>query len=260
MSWTIVFIFCSIIFLVMAVFHLIYLPFPASDSSNTQPIERGEKKQNKNLNFLHHYFNVFKLFFTQKDIIPILAFILLYRFGEGMIAKMIPPFLLNSPETGALGISTIDLALIYNTFGAIGLIVGGILGGWLIARYGLRKCIWPMALAINVPNLLYVYLAYAKPQLIIVGVAVTIEMIGYGVGFAAFMMFLITISKGENKTSQYAIATGIMAFGLMVPGAVSGYLQEWLGYQHFFIAVTILTIPGMITLLFIPLENQTESE
>lgn len=263
-SWTIVFIICFLIFLALAGFHLWYLPRPASDSHRKLRQQETIAAQNTNITFLCHYFNVFKQFFAQKDIIPILAFILLYRFGEGMIAKMITPFLISAPDTGALGISTINYSLIKSTFGGIGLIVGGIFGGLMIARYGLRKCIWPMAIALNVPNLLYVYLAYAKPELTIIGIAVigivvTVEMIGYGFGFSAFMMFLITISKGENRTSLYAIATGIMAFGLMVPGAVSGFLQEWLGYQYFFIAVTIVTIPGMITILFIPIEEQEKS-
>ena len=250
-SWISVFAICACIFAALSLFHIWYLPRPRSDI---------KKEITSGMSFGKYYLSIFKEFFAQKKIISILAFIFLYRFGEGMIAKMIPPFLRGFPETGALGISTLDYGILKGTFGTIGLIVGGIFGGWMIARYGLRKCIWPMALALNVPNLLYVYLAYAKPELIIVGVAVTLEMIGYGVGFAAFMMFLITISKGENKTSLYAIATGIMAFGLMVPGMVSGFVQEWLGYQYFFIAATILTIPGMIMLFFIPLENQTDSE
>ena len=247
LGWISAFALCALLFTVLTIFHYRYLPYPASDLHISTDIS-----------FFRHYIAVIKQFFTQKKVMPVLAFILLYRFGEGMLTKMVPPFLLGSPETGALGISTLDFGIIKSSIGTASLIAGGIIGGWLIARYGLRKCIWPMALALNLPDLLYVYLAYAKPALPHVSVAVAAEHFGYGIGFSAFMMFLITVSKGKNKTSLYAIATGIMALGLMIPGMVSGFIQEWLGYQNFFVCTALLTIPGMITIFFIPLEENIE--
>jgi PAT family beta-lactamase induction signal transducer AmpG len=145
-----------------------------------------------------------------------------------------------------------------DVIGLSGLIVGGIISGWLIAKYGLKKCIWPMALALNLPNVGYLYLAIAQPGLAVAYPLVVLEQLGYGIGFTAFMVFLMYIAKGPYKTSHYAISTGFMALGLMLPSMLSGLLQSALGYVNFFILVLLLTIPGFVLLLFIPLEEQTE--
>jgi PAT family beta-lactamase induction signal transducer AmpG len=121
-----------------------------------------------------------------------------------------------------------------------------------------------MALAMNLPNIFYVYMAYTQPSLTLVYPLVSLEQFGYGFGFTSFSVYLMYISQGEYKTSHFAISTGIMALGMMLPGIVSGYLQNLLGYPLFFILVCLLTIPGMISLLFIPLKadnrNQTMSK
>ena len=77
------------------------------------------------------------------------------------------------------------------------------------------------------------------------------EQFGYGFGFAAFMMYLIYVAEGESKTAHYAIATGFMALGMMLPGMASGFIQEYLGYGNFFIWVFIATIPGLILSQFL---------
>lgn len=114
-----------------------------------------------------------------------------------------------------------------------------------------------MALALNLPDIFYVYMAYAKPSLPLVYALVSFEQLGYGFGFTAFSIYLMYISKGEYKTSHFAISTGIMALGIMLPGLISGYIQAQVGYFLFFILVCLLTVPGMITLFFIPLEEGT---
>ncbi|KPK93746.1 hypothetical protein AMJ80_05770 [bacterium SM23_31] len=254
-SWISAFLICAVLFAVLTMFHCWYLPYPAADIQRNTFSTPSDDDKESYAGFIKYYVSVFKQFFLQKKIIPILAFILLFRFGEALLVKMSQPFLIRSMEEGGLGLSIGVVGDIYGFIGLISLMIGGILGGWAIAKFGLRKCIWPMALALNLPNLLYVYLAYVKPPLTQVAAAIAIEQFGYGVGFSAFMMFLIHISKGENKTSLYAIATGVMALGLMIPGMISGFIREWLGYQNFFIFATLLTIPGMITIFFIPLED-----
>ncbi|MFC1554004.1 MFS transporter [candidate division KSB1 bacterium] len=257
-SWASGMFLCSFIFIIVSIFHIFYLPYPHEDISGSKKVVSNNFAYVKYSEFLRHYLSVFKHFFSQNKIVPILLFIFLYRFGEAMVVKINQPFFIRSVEEGGLGLSDSTVGSIYGIGGLISLITGGILGGWLIVKFGLKKCIWPMAFAMNIPNLLYVYLAYVRPDLPVITAAVAIEQFGYGIGFSAFMMFLIQISKGENKTSLYAIATGIMAFGLMVPGSVSGYISEWLGYRDFFIFATLLTIPGMLTIFFIPLENEEE--
>ncbi len=253
-SWITGFSLCGIIFLCVYVFHVRYLPHPRSEMANG-----GAATPETYSSFLNYYHQIFKQFFTQKHIIPILAFIFLYRFGEAQLTKMVPPFLLNTSSDGGLGLSTEQYGIIQGLIGSTSLIIGGITGGWLIARYGLHKCIWPMAFALNVPNLVYVYLAFSQPSLLLIATAIAVEQFGYGAGFSSFMMFLIQISKGKYKTSLYAIASGVMAFGMMVPGVVSGYLQQWLGYNYFFIVATLLTIPGMVIIFFIPLNDSSAS-
>jgi PAT family beta-lactamase induction signal transducer AmpG len=160
---------------------------------------------------------------------------------------MASPFLLEDRSSGGLGLSTTEVGFLYGTVGVIALLVGGILGGIAISRFGLGKWMIPMALSLNLPNLLYIGLAHFQPENIAyAGAVVIIEQFGYGFGFAAYMVFLIYLAEGMFKTSHYAIATGFMAMGMMLPGMLSGFVQEWLGYTGFFIWVGIAMIPALI--------------
>jgi MFS transporter, PAT family, beta-lactamase induction signal transducer AmpG len=244
LSWTIAISFAALLLAILFIFHSLILPLPESDKPR-QPATR------ENISFLQ----VVASYFEQEKIGYILGFILLYRLGEAMLIKIAPLFLLDARETGGLGLKTIQYSSVYGTFGVISLIVGGVLGGAVIAKYGLKKCLLPMALAMNLPNLFYVYMAYAQPGLNLVYPLVSLEQFGYGFGFTAFSVYLMYIAKGEYKTSHFAISTGIMALGLMFPGAISGYLQQSIGYTLFFALVCLLTIPGMIALFFIPLNE-----
>jgi PAT family beta-lactamase induction signal transducer AmpG len=249
LSWTIAIGFSALILAILFIYHRLILPFPESD--NQRPIQAKE-----NIPF----WPIISSYFAQNKIINILAFILLYRFGEAMLVKMASLFLLDKPEVGGLGLSTSDVGLAYGTFGVISLICGGILGGLLISRYGLKKCLFPMALALNLPDVFYVYMAYTKPSLTLVYPLVSLEQFGYGFGFTAFSVYLMYICQGEYKTSHFAISTGIMALGMMLPGLISGYLQKVFGYPLFFSFVCLLTIPGMIALFFIPLKEEPKRQ
>jgi PAT family beta-lactamase induction signal transducer AmpG len=248
LSWTIAIGFAAVVLAILSIFHRLVLPLPDSD--------KPRQLQTDNLPF----WTIISSYFAQEKIIFILGFILLYRFGEAMLVKFASLFLLDKPEAGGLGLTTSDVGLVYGTFGVISLIAGGILGGLVIAKYGLKKCLFPMALALNLPDLFYVYMASAKPSLTFVYPLVSLEQFGYGFGFTAFSVYLMYISQGEYKTSHFAISTGIMALGMMLPGIVSGYLQPVLGYPLFFSLVCLLTIPGMIILFFIPLKEETKQK
>jgi PAT family beta-lactamase induction signal transducer AmpG len=249
LSWTLAIGFAAVILAVISVCDRLTLPLPESDtprqSTNTQKIP---------------FFKIISSYFQQPKITAILAFILLYRFGEAMLLKVASLFLLDPVEKGGLALTTSDLGLVYGTFGVVSLIVGGILGGLVIAKYGLKKCLFPMALALNLPDIFYVYMAYTQPSLTLVYPLVSLEQFGYGFGFTAFSVYLMYISQGEYKTSHFAISTGIMALGMMLPGIISGYLQKLLGYPLFFIFVCLITIPGMISLFFIPLPTDTNQQ
>ncbi|MDB9320067.1 MULTISPECIES: AmpG family muropeptide MFS transporter [Cyanophyceae] len=246
LSWTIAIGFSALILGILFIFHRLVLPLPESD--NQRQLQATNKIP---------FWEIIKSYFAQEKIFAILAFILLYRLGEAMLVKIASLFLLDQPEVGGLGLTTSEVGLVYGTFGVISLICGGILGGLLISKYGLERCLLPMALALNLPDLFYVYMAYTKPSLTLVYPLVSLEQFGYGVGFTAFSVYLMYISQGEYKTSHFAISTGFMALGMMLPGLVSGYLQQSLGYPLFFVLVCLLTIPGMISLFFLPLKSQS---
>ncbi|MGB5822241.1 MAG: AmpG family muropeptide MFS transporter [Saonia sp.] len=198
------------------------------------------------------FMEVFVSFFKKPQIGIALAFILSYRLGESQLVKMASPFLLDPVSKGGLGYSTEALGTIFGTAGVIMLSVGGILGGILISRDGLKRWMLPMVLSLNVPNILYAILAFTNTtNIIAVTTTVVFEKFGYGFGFAAFLMYLIYIAEGKSKTSHYAIATGFMALGMMLPGMVSGYMQQWLGYDGFFIWVVIAALPSFFLLKYI---------
>lgn len=224
LSWTIAIGSSALIFAMLFAFHGLILPF-AEGYPELQP-----KSVTKRISFLP----VITSYFQQQKIGAILAFILLFRLGEAMLGKIASPFLLDKRELGGLGMSTTDVGLAYGTLGVISLIMGGIFGGFLIAKYGLRKCIWPMALAVHLPNLFYVYMAYTQPPKEFAYLLVSLDQLGYGLGFTAFSIYLMYIATGEYKTSHFAISTGFMALGMMFPGLISGYIQQAVGYPIFF--------------------------
>ena len=198
------------------------------------------------------FFEVFISFFKKPHIGLALAFILTYRLGESQLVKMASPFLLDTADKGGLGYTTKELGVLFGTVGVIALTVGGILGGILISKDGLKKWMLPMVLSLNIPNIFYAILALTKTTSIVaVTITVVLEKFGYGFGFAAFLMYLIYIADGKSKTSHYAIATGFMALGMMLPGMVSGYIQQWLGYGGFFVWVVIAALPALFLLKYI---------
>jgi len=215
---------------------------------STPKIKENEIESTSKASFGH----VFSSFFQKKQIGIILAFILLFRLGESQLLKMLTPFLIDGKAVGGMGLTTQDVGVIYGTFGVSALVIGGILGGIVISRDGLGKWMLPMILSMHLPIIGFILLSHFHPESVFyIYLTVIIEQFGYGFGFAAFMMFLIYVADGESKTSHYSIATGFMALGMMLPGMMSGYIQEYLGYANFFIWVLCVTIPGLILSRFL---------
>lgn len=237
-AWSLVFFVCAGLFIAIGLYHTYQLPKPTTDKGAS----------------LGSLGNLFKTFFQKKGIVLSLAFILLYRLGEAQLAKLASPFLLDKPEMGGLNLSTEQVGIIYGTIGVIALLTGGIIGGIVASKHGLKKWLWYMVAAMNVPNLVYVYLAFVQPQNFwIIGSCVAIEQLGYGFGFTAFMLYLIYVAQGPYQTAHYAICTGFMALGMMLPGMIAGWLQEMMGYDWFFVWVCLCTIPGIILAGFLPI-------
>ncbi|MDE2427881.1 MAG: MFS transporter [Burkholderiales bacterium] len=233
LGWVVVFVVLAAMFISLSMYHRLALPKPDSDRPHGDPNQ-----------VLHTFLTIFGKFLRKKKIIMTLAFLLLYRFGEAQLVKMAPLFLLDGVDKGGLGLSTQSVGIVYGSVGMIALTAGGLLGGWLIARSGLKAWLWPMAMAINLPHLVYVYLAFVQPQnLLLVGTAVAVEQFGYGFGFTAYVLYMIMVADGEHKTAHYAICTGFMAMSMMLPGMFSGWLQSQLGYAHFFVWICIAAVP-----------------
>jgi PAT family beta-lactamase induction signal transducer AmpG len=239
LAWSIVFCILAGMFFVLFAWHRFALPRPDADRpsvEDTRPVE----------GFVH----AFASFFRRDGIGVILAFLLLFRFGEAQALKLVAPFLLDPAAKGGLGLTTADVGLVYGTFGVIALTLGGLLGGYVISLHGLKRWLWPMLLSIHLPNLAFVYLAYALPSdIVFITLAIAVEQFGYGFGFAAYLLFMIMVAGqqegGRHKTAHYALCTGFMALGMMLPGMVSGWIQEQLGYFRFFVWVCIATLPSL---------------
>jgi len=243
LAWSITFYLLAAIFIGLTLYHNYILPRPASDSNR-------EGLTAKKL--LEDFFLTFITFFQKKHILLMLFFLLTYRLGESQLVKIASPFLLDTADKGGLEFPTTMVGMIYGTIGVIALLIGGILGGIVVSRDGFKKWIIPMALAINLPDLLYVYLAAFTPDNTwIVIFSVAIEQLGYGFGFTAYMLYLIYIANGKHKTAHYAIGTAFMALGMMLPGMIAGWIQESIGYTSFFLWVCICTIPGIIASILV---------
>ncbi len=245
-AWTIVFFILAAMFLLFFLYHNFILPKPSSDKRRR--VQSAEK-------FFREFIDTFVLFFNRKGILIIIGFLLLYRFSEAQLVKIAAPFLLDSKATGGLALSTSEVGAIYGTIGLIALMIGGVLGGIVCSKDGLKKWIWWMLVSINLPNVVYVYLSFFKPEsYVLISIMIAIEQFGYGFGFTAYMLYMIYISEGTHKTAHYAIATGFMALGMMIPGMFSGMIQEALGYQLFFVWILAAAIPAFIITKFVKID------
>lgn len=253
-SWAVAFIVLGVAMLLLAGYHSVMLPkvednCPAGTSTLSAEAGKG---------ILSDFYLTLKSFATRPHIISALCFILLFRLPEGLLTKIVPLFLTRSTAEGGLALSDVDFGLIYGTLGVIGLLLGGIIGGWAVSRWGLKRCLWPLVLCITLPDAVYVYLSYLPTDnLWLVGSCVCIEQIGYGLGFAAYTLFLVSFSRGDRSTSVFSICTaGQYLGGVMLPGMVSGLISDSLGYQQFFLLIMLLCLVTFAVTAFVKIEKQ----
>ncbi len=246
-AWGWVFWALAALFTLLATWHALLLPRPASDVRGPGfAAARG---------LVVEIFAVFASFFRKPGIAVILGFLLLYRFPEAQLLKLASPFLLDAVDQGGLGLSTKAVGLAYGIVGIAALTLGGLVGGWVISRIGLKRALWPLVAAMHLPNVAFLLLALTHPtDLIVISAALAVEQFGYGLGFTAYLMFMIHVADGPQKTSHYAICTGFMALGMMIPGMWSGWLQDHIGYVPFFAWVLVAAVPSvaMAALIKIP--------
>ncbi len=237
-AWSISFAILAALFILFGIYHKFSLP-----KTEVETLTANITVQNIMSDFLQ----TFVSFFKKPGVGTAIFFMLTFRFSEAQALKLITPFLLDSRDVGGLGLTTGDVGIVYGTVGIIALTIGGILGGLAAAKDGLKKWLWPMALSVLLPTAVFVYLSYFQVEnMWLINLSVAFEQFGYGFGFTAYMLYMIYFSEGKQKTAHYALCTGFMALGMMIPGMFAGWMQELLGYNHFFVWVMICSIIPII--------------
>ena len=249
LSWSVTFLAVAGLMLMLAAYHWKMLPSPSSDAPS----------DNERLSVLQDFYLTLKAFFSKPHLLTALLFILLFRLPEGLLTKIVPLFLKRSLAEGGLALTDVQYGFVYGTLGVIGLLGGGILGGWLVSKYGLKKMLWPLVLCITLPDIVYVWLSIEQTQsLPLIASCVFIEQVGYGLGFTAYTLYLVHFAHGPRSTSVFSLCTAFQYLGgVMLPGMVSGWLSDQLGYQQFFWAVMgfCLVTFAVTALVKLPKEN-----
>ena len=233
-AWSLVFYLIAGLFIALWLYHSWALPRPTEDAHRVQ----------KNAaDIISEFWNTLVTFFQKPQVWVGICFMLFYRMPEGLLAKVSALFLVDKMANGGLGLSDVEFGMVQGTVGVIGLTLGGILGGIAASRDGLKRWLWPMVMAITIPDLVYVYLSCALPSsLLVINICIFLEQFGYGFGFSAYMLYLIYYSQGEHKTAHYALCTAFMALSMMIPGLFAGALQEAVGYRAFFVIVVVCCV------------------
>lgn len=237
-AWSITLLLMAAIMILLVLWHSRILP-KVEDDSKDIPSPKGGVGGG--------FMTTLRVFFSKPGIFFALLFMLFFRFPEAQLAKMAQPFMLRTVGEGGLELSTATVGFAYGTIGVCGLLAGGLIGGWLVSKHGLRRWWWPMILAISLPDLVYVYLAYVQPtNMFIINSCVALEQLGYGFGFTAYSLFLVYFAKGEKSTSVFSICTAFQALGMMIPGMFCGYLADLWGFPLFFCFVCLCCLVTFI--------------
>ncbi len=248
LAWKVTLLISAVIFTAMALYHTWSLPKPETDRMSSTASAKE---------ICRDFVRTFITFFQKRNVLTALLFMLLYRLPEAFLVKMMNPFLLDANADGGLGMSTESVGIIYGTIGVAALTAGGMLGGIAASRWGLKKSLWPMAAALTLPCLSFVFLAWLQPSsLWVIGSCVALDQFGYGFGFTAYMLYLMYFSEGSFKTAHYSLCTAFMALSMMIPGMVAGYIQEALGYTRFFGFVMVCCLVTVLVTLLLKVDPE----
>lgn len=245
MAWTVIMAVIGGIMVLLGLYNAKFVPSEVKKDAEERP---GFKETMVELG------NVFVDLFRKRHILYYIFFIILYRFAEGFVMKIVPLFLKADRAQQGLGLSEKEIGLCYGTFGAAAFVIGSVLAGYYVAHRGLQKSLFSLCCVFNLPFVAYTLLAIYQPEsLMLIGGAIVLEYFGYGFGFVGLTLFMMQqIAPGKHQMAHYAFASGIMNLGVMLPGMLSGYVSDWLGYRHFFIFVLFCTIPAFLITWFVP--------
>lgn len=245
MAWTIIMAVIGGIMVLLGLYNAKFVPSEVNNDAEERP---GFKETMVELG------NVFVDLFRKRHILYYIFFIILYRFAEGFVMKIVPLFLKADRAEQGLGLSEKEIGLCYGTFGAAAFVIGSVLAGYYVAHRGLQKSLFSLCCVFNLPFVAYTLLAIYQPEsLVLIGGGIVLEYFGYGFGFVGLTLFMMQqIAPGKHQMAHYAFASGIMNLGVMLPGMLSGYVSDWLGYRHFFIFVLFCTIPAFLITWFVP--------
>ncbi len=252
LSWTVILGILCILLIIAGLWHLKVLPQGGAAAAEGHSLREG----------LAGLRAVVADFFRKPHIWTAIAFIILYRLGEGFVMKIVPLFLKTPLAEGGLGLSNQQIGLYYGTFGAGAFLLGSLLAGYYIAGRGLRRTLFSLVCVFNLPFAVYALLAWFQPQSMwLVGGGILIEYFGYGFGFVGLTLYMMQqVAPGPYRMAHYAFASGIMNLSVMVTGMASGFLSDWLGYRFFFLAVMAATIPVFVMTRFVPFTYEEQSD
>ncbi|RHJ91715.1 MFS transporter [Parabacteroides bouchesdurhonensis] len=251
-AWMSVMLLCGVVMILLGIYHTKMLPSGKKASGDNKSLKES----------MTELWSVFKDFFTKKHIVWYICFIILYRFAEGFVVKIVPLFLKAPVEQQGLGLSEQEIGVYYGTFGAAAFVLGSILAGYYISAKGLRNVLFRLCCCFNIPFLVYMFLAYYQPTNgILIATAIIFEYFGYGFGFAGLILFMMQqVAAGKHQMAHYAFASGIMNLGIMIPGMISGFISDWIGYKYFFVFTVFAMIPSFLVAYFVPFTYNDKGE
>ena len=252
-AWMIIMAMLCGVMVLLGVYHIFMLP-------STQKRENGNARDSRQV--MKELAGVLTDFFRKSHIVYYLFFIILYRFAEGFVMKIVPLFLKADRATGGLGLNEKEIGLYYGIYGAAAFVLGSLLAGYYISARGLKKTLFSLCCIFNLPFVVYALLATFQPEshVLICG-GIVFEYFGYGFGFVGLTLFMMQqVAPGKHQMAHDAFASGIMNLGVMLPGMMSGWVCEVLGrwfdkpggYEPFFLFVLIATIPAFLITYFVP--------
>lgn len=251
-AWMIIMGVIGVLLIVMAVYHSVVLPRTPKTTEKVDSFPQAMRSM----------WQVLVDFFRKAHIWIYILFILCYRLTEGLALKMVPIFLKASRESGGLALTNEEIGTLYGIFGTMAFILGSILGGYYIARFGLRKVLLSLVAIFNVPFLIYfLFSAYQPSNLWVVGSGLVAEYLCYGFGFVGLTLFMMQqVAPGKHTMAHYAFASAIMNLGVMLPGMISGWICERTGYELFFIIALIVSVPAFILAKIVPFSHPDKTD